>query len=300
LGCLLGNWLISEMRLFRAAVYSNFFVAYVLATLALSSYFIVPDLSDFHWYVPASIFIGSFALYCFHRLYKIDFIPENQLGERHIWMIKHANQIKIIMSVAVFIGMLILPFFKADDVVWLIPAVVVSIGYTVPFIPTEEKWWRLRDVPLVKPMIIAFCVTYLTLAFPIFEQTAMAEVFEPFNQQLFLERFAFLLAVTIPFEMRDQETDAKAGMNTLATKFGFLVSKRVAISATITWFVLIVLRLFILEQMVAILPFLLVFILLLLAIKKLNPTRGEFYYVLCFEGMILIYSSSIILAQTLA
>lgn len=288
------------MRLFRFLVYSNLYVALILSTLSASSYFLVPQLKEFRWYVPTSIFLASFALYSFHRLYKIDFIPENQLSDRHRWILKHSNIIKIAMSIAVFFGMTILPFFDSVDVVWLIPAAILSIGYTIPLIPTEKKWWRLRDIPLAKPVIIAFCVTYLTLAFPIFDELGINEIFELYSQQIFLERFLFLLAVTIPFEMRDMETDALAHLDTLATKFGFKTSKKIALAAAITWFVILVCRFAFLGQWVKLWPFCLVLILLLLAIQNLHNKRSEFYYVLCFEGMILLYSSSYILLQILA
>ena len=77
----------------RVLIYSNVFVALVLAILTWSSYASLSML-DMKWYVPASVFLGSFVLYTFHRLYKIDFIPEDQLSSRHLWVVRRSNAMK--------------------------------------------------------------------------------------------------------------------------------------------------------------------------------------------------------------
>ena len=90
------------MRRFTSIlVFSNVFVAAVLGGLTLSSYALIPAL-QYHWYVPLSVLLGSYVLYSFHRLYKIDFIPITQLEERHRWVLKHAQRVKYVMSFAVF------------------------------------------------------------------------------------------------------------------------------------------------------------------------------------------------------
>jgi 4-hydroxybenzoate polyprenyltransferase len=278
------------MRSLHALIYSNVFVALVLTSLTTSSYFLIPNIA-FNWVVPASVFLGSFTLYNFHRLYKIDFIPKLQRGERHIWMQNHGGAIKIGMGLAVFFAMLLLPNYNADNIVWLVPAAIISVGYTIPFIPTENKWWRLRDIPLAKPFIIALVVTYLTLAFPVFVESQIQDILKPDFLTLFLERAVFILAVTIPFEMRDVFTDKDAGLETLATYLGFENAKKASFLISTLWFCLWAWRYSISMNFRALGLGLICFVILLLAAKSLRANRSEIYFVLLFEGLIILYAA---------
>lgn len=276
-------------RILRALIFSNVFVAAVLTSLTWATYQIVDDLL-IHWYVPASVFLGSFVLYTFHRLYKIDYIPDQHLGHRHQFVLRYGRKMKLAMTLAVFVVLLILPNFDADDLVWLVPAAVASIGYTIPFIPAEKKWWRLRDIPMAKPLIISSVVAYLTLSFPLFEQWGIEALLTRHHAALFVERMLFLLAVTIPFELRDRQADEDAGLQTLATSAGFHRAKRIGVYFLSAW-VLAGLLLFVFTGVwMWVLVAFPIGALVALMYVKLNPSRGEFFYILCFEGAIVVYA----------
>lgn len=280
----------NEMRLLRAAIYFNFFVALVLSALTASTYAIF-DYLGFQWYVVLSVFLGSMVLYTFHRLYKIDHIPVGRLGERHLWVLRNSGKAKAVMVSCVFLLMLLLPNFSADSIIWLVPAGILSLGYTVPLVPGEKNWWRFRDIPFAKPLIIALVVSYLTLAFPVFEQEGIGTVFQPDVMKAWSERLLFILAVTIPFEMRDLSDDRQAGLETVATEFGFRVSRQLVLAVAVAWFGLSGWHAY---ELAFAWPFvvgpLVLLAALLLALRSLNPHRGELFYVLVFEGMILFYA----------
>jgi 4-hydroxybenzoate polyprenyltransferase len=283
------------MRLVRAPVYSNVFVAVILTCLTASSYSIVDSLKE-HWYVPVSVFLGSFVLYTFHRLYKIDFIPKDQLAERHAWVLRYANPLKYAMSFAVFVQLLILPNFDADAIVWVIPAAIISAGYTIPLLPTSNGWQRFRDIPLAKPLIISIVASYLTFGFPVFEQWGMQALFTKSMFPLFAERMLFLLAVTIPFDLRDITNDQQAGLNTLATEFGFHRGRQIGLIVTVVWFAQSCYLSFQMENALQMLvTYVALFALVLLAYAKMKESWKELRYTLVFEGLILLYSVALIL-----
>ena len=268
-------------------------MAGVLTLLTTSSYFVFGDLR-WKWYIPASIFLGSFVLYTFHRLYKIDFIPKDHLGHRHRFVIIRGNWMKLSMAFAVFMALLILPAYSTDAIVWLVPAAIVSIGYTIPFIPAEKKWWRLRDIPLGKPVIIAGVVTYLTLSFPVFEQWGIEELGTPTHLVLFVERFLFILSVTIPFEHRDKSADQDAGLQTIATVLGFQRTKLVGIGVMIAWFCSTLVATYATHAISWVMLGIVMSIALAIGYKQMNERRGEFYYTIVFEGAIACYSTLLI------
>ena len=282
-------------RQVRALIYSNVFVAVLLTFLTASSYEIVDSL-EVRWYVPASIFLGSFVLYTFHRLYKIDFIPKDQLAARHLWVLKYANSLKYAMSFAVFIQLLILPSFDADAIVWVIPAAIISAGYTIPLLPTSNGWQRFRDIPLAKPLIISIVASYLTFGFPVFEQWGMNALFTKSLFPLFTERMLFLLAVTIPFDLRDISNDKHAGLNTLATEFGFKRGRQIGLVVVVVWFAqACYLSLQMENNLQMLLTYGVVFALVLFAYAKMKEAWAELRYSLVFEGLIVIYSVALIL-----
>ncbi|MEZ4721555.1 MAG: hypothetical protein R2813_06710 [Flavobacteriales bacterium] len=287
------------MRLFRALIHSNFFVAGVLGVLTCSTYFNISNL-EHRWYVIVSVILGSFTLYTFHRLYKIDFIPKAQLSDRHTWVLSNEKWLKMAMVVAVFLAMIILPNFAADSIVWLIPAAIVSIGYTVPFIPTDSKWWRLRDIPFTKPIIIAFVVTYLTYAFPVFEQSGITELVQPQVARGFLERFLFLLTVTIPFEIRDTLADKEAGLETLSTAFGLKRAKQLAMLISVAWFASIAAGLVVMMLWTPIVVYVLLELVLIYSISRISDQWNELCFTMVFEGFIIIYGLLGMLLQVLA
>jgi 4-hydroxybenzoate polyprenyltransferase len=278
------------MKLLRAVIYSNIYVALVLGLLTLSSYAIISNI-DWHLYTVLSVFFGSFILYNFHRLYKIDFIPKDQLSERHLWVLQRANALKISMGLALFAMMILLPNYNADTIVCLIPAGLISVGYTIPIVPTETGWRRLRDIPFTKPLIISLVVSYLTLAFPVFEQWGFAELKHQVFVKLFAERMLFLLAVTIPFDMRDLASDKASGLETLATQFGFEQNKKVGLVTLVAWFAMVVWRIYIVQFEWMDLAFGSTLLLILLfAYWQTSPKRSDMFYVLIFEGAILLYA----------
>lgn len=278
------------MKLLRAIIYSNSYVAFVLGILTLSSYALVENI-EWRLYTVICVFLGSFILYNFHRLYKIDFIPENQLSERHKWVLKRANPLKISMGLSLFVMMLLLPNFNADTIVCLIPAGLISVGYTIPIVPTETGWRRLRDIPFTKPLIISLVVSYLTLAFPVFEKWGFSELKHTVFVKLFAERMLFLLAVTIPFDMRDLLSDKASGLETLATEFGFVQTRNVGLIALLAWLLMLVWRLIALgfswpQMIFGFVMFGFVLVCYLLT----TPKRQDLFYILAFEGSIILYS----------
>lgn len=278
------------MKLIRAIIYSNVYVALVLGALTLSSYALIANI-DWHLYTVLSVFFGSFILYNFHRLYKIDFIPKEDLSERHLWVLKRSNGLKVSMGLALFFMMLLLPNYDADTIVCLIPAGLISVGYTIPIVPTETGWQRLRDIPFTKPLIISLVVSYLTLAFPVFEQWGFRELGHGVFIKLFAERMLFLLAVTIPFDMRDLSSDKASGLETLATQFGFEQTKKVGLVALVAWYLMVVWRISSIDSGIMGSAFgTTLFIMLLVAYWKTDLSRSDLFYVLLYEGAILIYS----------
>lgn len=277
-------------RLAAGFVYSNVFVGLVLASLTSCSYFIFSAI-EFRWYLPLTIFSGSVMLYSFHRLYKIDFIPEDQLENRHKWILAREKWMKSVMFIGLFLVMILLPNYNAETIISLIPAGIISAGYTIPIIPSDQGWRRFRDIPLAKPLIISVVVSYFTLGFPVIDQLGFESILNMSFLTAFIERTLFLLAVTVPFDIRDLVNDRDAGLKTLATRFGLEVAKKSGYVFLSAWAIICLFQAWEAGFAVAYLMIpATLFLLVLIAYQKLKVEWHDLAYVYVFEGLIILYA----------
>ncbi|HAW21412.1 MAG TPA: hypothetical protein DCX14_14615 [Flavobacteriales bacterium] len=275
------------MRLIASLVYSNFFVAIVLSCLATSTFFIEVDLI-FDWRLIVFIFLASFLLYSFHRIYKLDSIPLNLGGARHHWVKENYRTTLVAMTISLVGLFVLLPNLSPNTLFWLAPAALISLGYTVPLIPYESKWIRIRDIPLVKPFVIALIVSYLTYSFPILDQRGSPGVLHSAHYAALFERFLFLLIVTIPFEVRDLKSDKSAHLKTLATTLGSSNATRLCYVLAFIWALMAILVSSFEPLRLAGISA--IFVLMVVALFKLDRVKGELGYALVFEGLIILYA----------
>ena len=120
----------------------------------------------------------------------------------------------------------------------LLPAAAIAMGYALPVLPWRGRWYRLRDLPFIKIGLIALVVTAVTLWLPLSTIPLIEFDFYvgfPYWVAYSLQRFLFLLAITIPFDVRDLEADARSGLRTLPTVLGqqraLRLARRLAIAA---------------------------------------------------------------------
>lgn len=158
-------------------------------------------------------------IYTVHRMYGLLKIKPEDLNERYLVI----NQIKsffpwllALMSIIAGVTFLSLPLETMFDLIW---PCFISLLYVVPLFNKK----RLRDYPFIKIIAIAFSWSYLTLIVPL--GLAMPSG----AWLLFLERFCFFLAITLPFDLRDKEIDQSAGTLTFASVLNAQQVKSVSI-----------------------------------------------------------------------
>lgn len=86
---------------------------------------------------------------------------------------------------------------------------------------------RLRDVPFLKVFLIAATWAWITVALPaLLRGMALPDVWP-----LLLERACFILALALPFDIRDADSDRTQGVATLPTRWGTAPTQLVAYAA---------------------------------------------------------------------
>jgi 4-hydroxybenzoate polyprenyltransferase len=103
-------------------------------------------------------------------------------------------------------------FFSLQIWQLILPFGLISLTYSIPLIPTLNGWKRLRDIPGLKIYVISFVVTITTSTIPLI---LMNQINSNDIWLFGFQRFFFILAITIPFDIRDFHLDKKWNLKTI-------------------------------------------------------------------------------------
>ena len=102
---------------------------------------------------------------------------------------------------------------------------VISILYNVPDRFANTTFRSIRSIPLIKIFLIAYVWAAIGAFYPALEhQQPLWEV-----MVLFVLFFLFILAITLPFDIRDYYGDKKRSLLTVPGVIGIKFSKKIAI-----------------------------------------------------------------------
>lgn len=143
-------------------------------------------------------------------------------SERHHWCMAHERTMKTT---------LVLGLLMAGASVWLlnwhiwlfmIPLTLIALSYTAPIVKRNTEFIRTREIGLWKIFLIAIVWAGMTVVLPAVDHLGLSQITEPKSWLLALERGLFILAITIPFDIRDLVNDAKKGIRTIPSTIGWL------------------------------------------------------------------------------
>ncbi len=196
-------------RLLDFYLYSSLNIALGAAAMCFETTFLTgrPVDSDYL----AIIFSSTMCLYALHRLVGITQLAEHKTADRFLTIVKMEGYIRALFILAFGVTLWLFIRLPTDVRIMLGIAGFVSIAYTLP-LPILNK--RLRDLPIIKIFVIASIWSYVTWIIPAGQKpSALTWI-------VFFERFLFLVALTIPFDIRDMRIDGLEGLQTLPQVFG--------------------------------------------------------------------------------
>ena len=208
-------------------LYGNLWIAACAAALLLPLQLIL--LGEFR-FDPLFFFLFSATLflYAVHRIVGIAKLQAHFKDDRYQVISRFRHHIQIYAAIGL-IGS-IYTFFQlqfATQLAVVIPA-FLSIGYVLPFLrPNKAKgdMRRLRDIHFVKIFLVALVWAATTVLMPAIEYGWD----NPWQiSLLFLERSAFIFAITLPFDLRDLQVDQFIEVKTIPAIIGLKATKRLA------------------------------------------------------------------------
>jgi|GEM_PF-765761 len=163
----------------------------------------------FHFF----LFFATLFTYNYHRLVS----APSQIKNYQYW----------IGSISFFLAVLLFNYLPEEVKKASILPATICILY-----PMKILGVRLRQVPYLKIFLIAFVWAFSSVILPycIWNNYSILDIIQNSTISiLFIVVFLYVLAETLPFDIRDKEEDTNNRMKTLPIKLGDVMSKRICL-----------------------------------------------------------------------
>ena len=240
--------------------------------------------------IPNKLWYGSFVFsstlltYNFQRLIKSNQIIQNPTN--HIlWVQTHKKNLNILFFISSILCLV--SFLKVYN--WgLISVFTLSISMVISFLYVLKiKTKTLRDIPYLKIHLIAII---WVVAIGIFE-LLNEKYFTSEKWGFVLAHYFYIVAVTIPFDIRDLKYDDPSH-RTIPQVFGIIKAKIISVLFLIIYFLIAINEQ---QDLIKNVLFIGVIIYTIILIITSNKNRNEFHYSGLIEGSILLLGLSLIL-----
>ncbi|NLP56797.1 hypothetical protein [Lutibacter sp. B1] len=204
-------------RIVNFYVFSNIHVAlagYSITKITLINFGLKQSL------VPLFVGISIIISYNFIRYYEI---KSNKLNWFKKWFYNNRKELLFLTLISVLILAYITFFgdFNLSSIIVLFPFAFITFYYVIPIFKNKNTEFSFRNYPSLKIFSIAIAWAGISVFFPLYEA---GYIFDRSVYIEFVQRILIVLAITIPFDIRDIETDPD-NLKTLPQVYGIKKSK---------------------------------------------------------------------------
>ena len=276
-------------RLWRAYVLSNVHIALCAVIFCYAGHKLL-EVAINPW-VLIFLFTGSLCTYTLHRIISGNKLSGVHSGHERFSFVRKIGNWKIrYITLLIIISLFSFSMLPQALRLYLAGLSILSIAYIIPLLRTEK---RLRDVSLLKIFLVAIVWAGIFIT-PLFETDDIVK--SPRYLLLFVEKFFFIFALTLPFDIRDRAIDKESQISTFANiltipQIKFLIVALICISCILTitlycigiYSLILMLLLFGFYGIQAILS------------MRISSATSELYYLGILDGMIMVQGFIIIL-----
>lgn len=232
-------------------------------------------------------------VYSFHRSFGLLKEKQNNTLPDHLkWVTEHKKQMVLLFMVSV--PLIVFCSFKLTlvHIIALIPIGLTSMGYTIPVIPGSGKNIGLREIPGLKIFIISFIVCCVTVFLPVISAWDNMNISDSEILFLFSERFLFVFAITVPFDIRDMAFDKAKLTKTIPVMFGEKKAKLAAFFSLAVCAGISLLHLYSGEmKLPSMLAMLISLVISAVFIYKTTQTRSGYFFSFWMESMMVVQTA---------
>jgi 4-hydroxybenzoate polyprenyltransferase len=262
-------------RLFHFILFSNLFISVSSITLTLSTFLILnANLESDDIPFLLFIFASTFLTYNIHIWYEK--VGDDPTLPRNIW--RSRNSLLTKGMFIFFLGCLLVSlFFISGKVIWFtMHLAVFSLFYSAPLL-------NFKKIPFLKIFLISYVWSVSTVILPSINKGF--GVLDKEVVEIFVQRIIFILALAIPFDIRDIEVDKRNNIDTLPTLMGF---RRAKLLSVILLILFIVLGCFFYGLDYTFYARLAIGVLAIFLIIKIKRSRTDLYYMVGIDGIMIL------------
>ena len=280
----------SPTTILNALLFSNTFIAVCAMAQGAFTYLLLGVSVN---YVIIA-FLGC-STFCLYNLSLVLSKPTDYKSSPYLriqWFFAHEKPIAL-LSLFSFFALTYLSFqLSFKTVLSLALLAIIALSYNLPILKINKKRFGLRKIPGAKLFLIAAIWAFSCVLIPILElknQGFLVSKYDTFL--LFTKRFLFLLAITLPFDIRDFEQDQKFNLKTIP----ILIGKKASLYSCILLLTLYCILLFVFPPAIKTHQITLAIVLLLTIILILNEKfkKNAYYYFLFLDGTLILQFLSI-------
>lgn len=204
-------------------LYGGAFIGLCASSLTALTFEVVSDVSLQFPYI-SLIGVSTAALYSAHRVIGLRKLTHVITFDRYTIIRKYKQHIWLYCIIWIALtAWFFLPLINLKFILWLLPGGSIALAYILPLLSQGR---RLRDLGWIKIILIGWSWSWLTAFLPAYY---FGEAPLPISILIGIERMIFILAITIPFEIRDLTIDKSVGLVTMPSKFGMKWTMRIGL-----------------------------------------------------------------------
>ncbi len=193
------------------------------------------------------------------------------------WVLNRGVYVSLVLTGITALHFLFIPVVET---LYLSHLALITLLYNIPR-SANFYGLPLRGIPMLKIFLIAYVWASLGSIFPALQNAE--NIFRPPVTRLFMADFSFIMAITLPFDIRDYYSNHLDEPRTLAHLLGLRHTATAAL-LLLTIFALLIWPL--LDAPVFFIPFL---IIVLLLIFYSTPHKNKYYYTVLLDGTMILY-----------
>jgi 4-hydroxybenzoate polyprenyltransferase len=283
-----GDWAILNILF-----YSNFWIALAAYAQVQMMYLVYKQGLQWLRADALAVFFGTWFIYSLLRLVKANDHLFLLSSPRVRALIQHQSSLACLTVITACFAFWFFIKIAMIAQCLLIGLTVLAIGYGIP-LHLDQPAFRL--LPYLKIFLVALVWASVTVGLPAIQAGQLLS----FGTMLwFFERFCFVFAITIPFDLRDMRQDAIQKIQTLPNAFGMIKSIKIAhFALCISTFLLIGLA--VLPSLVGLtlqqsLVLVLVNLVTAVFVKKAQRPQHEYFYVGVLDGLLIVQAVIVVL-----
>lgn len=267
-------------------VYSNIHISFIAFLLSIETNYLLGIPRELK--SPLFVFFSTLFIYNLGYYRAILFGDEAQRFHAE-WMRKNRSYWIFSLLISLLAIIYLFSSFSYPAQIAIIALSIVSLFYIIHDIRIKGITLSIRNIPYVKTVIVSLIWTLITVLPQLLDTNLLVEDLQ--WKALIMERFLFILPITLMFDIRDLNSDPE-NLQTIPRLVGVGKTKIFAsVSLIIAYFFLLKLNIPAISQF----AMLILYLLMIVSILFSNDKKSEFYYSAWLDGLMAFHAIIIIL-----